>query len=113
MEDARMIYELRTYRAVPGRMADLLARFRDHTCPIWTRLGIKQIGYWTVLIGESHNDLIYLLAWDSLADRESRWAAFCEDPEWMAALAASEINGPLITSLSNQLLAPTAFSPLQ
>jgi hypothetical protein len=66
-------------------MADLIARFRTSQSPIWTRRGIKQIGYWTVVVGESHNDLIYLLGRDSLADRESTWSTFCGDAEWAAA----------------------------
>ena len=35
-----MIYELRVYTAMPGRLPDVLARFRDHTVGIWNRLGI-------------------------------------------------------------------------
>ncbi len=27
----RMIYELRVYRATPGQLPNLIARFRDHT----------------------------------------------------------------------------------
>jgi len=40
-----MIYELRVYTAMPGRLADVLARFRDHTVDIWNRLGVRQLGY--------------------------------------------------------------------
>ena len=32
-----MLYELRTYHAVPGRMPDLLARFENITLKIWER----------------------------------------------------------------------------
>ena len=32
-----MIYELRIYPAMPGRLPDVLARFRDHTVGIWNR----------------------------------------------------------------------------
>jgi hypothetical protein len=107
-----MLYELRTYRAVPGRLPDVVARFRDHTSSIWTRLGITQVGYWTTVVGESNHDFTYLLAWDSMADREQRWAAFVADAEWMTARAISEQNGPLVQSASNQFLQPTEFSPL-
>jgi hypothetical protein len=108
-----MLYELRTYRAMPGRMPDLLARFRDHTCVIWERLGIAQVGFWTVGIGDSNHDLIYLLAWESLAQREVLWQRFTSDPEWHAARSASEANGPLAQTVSNQILMPTDFSPMK
>ena len=42
-----MIYELRVYRALPGRMPNLLAQFKDHTLPIFERHGIHPIGFWT------------------------------------------------------------------
>ena len=64
-----MIYELRVYQPVPGRMPALLARFRDKTVAIWEKHGIRAVGFWTTLIGESSNKLTYMLAWESLADR--------------------------------------------
>ena len=51
-----MIYELRVYQPVPGQMPKLLARFRDKLLPIWERHGIRPIGFWTTVVGESSND---------------------------------------------------------
>jgi NIPSNAP len=108
-----MIYELRIYRSVPGRLPALLARFQNHTLRLWERHGIRQAGFWTTLVGESNQQLTYLLAWDSLADREKRWIAFNADPEWIAIAAETEQDGQLVETISNQLLAPTAFSPVK
>ncbi len=41
-----MIYELRIYHAVPGRLPALLVRFQNRTLPIWERHGIRQAGFW-------------------------------------------------------------------
>ncbi len=77
-----MIYELRVYRAMPGRLPKVIARFKDHTTGIWDRLGIKHVGFWTTLIGESEiGDLTYLLAWESAADRELKLPAFLADAQ--------------------------------
>ena len=108
-----MIYELRIYRTLPGRMPALLARFQNHTLRLWDRHGIRQAGFWTTLVGESSSDLTYLLAWESLAEREQKWTAFLADPEWQAARADSEKDGPILLNVSNQLLAPTAFSAVK
>jgi hypothetical protein len=109
-----MIHELRVYHALPGRLPHLLARFRDHTTKIWDRLGIRHVGFWTTLVGESEaNALTYLLAWDSLADREEKWAVFVKDPEWIKVRAESEKDGPINANISNQLLVPTDFSRLK
>jgi hypothetical protein len=108
-----MIYELRVYRCVTGRLPALLKRFEATTLALWKRHGIRQAGFWTTLIGESNNDLTYLLVWDSLAEREQKWNAFASDPEWLAKRAESERDGPIVETLSNQILAPTAFSAVK
>jgi hypothetical protein len=108
-----MIYELRVYRAVPGRMSHLIARFRDHTLAIWGRHGIQQLGFWTTLIGKSSNELTYILVWKTLAEREERWAAFIADPAWHRAEQESERDGPIVDTISSQLLTATEFSALQ
>ena len=108
-----MIYEYRVYTAMPGRLPDIMARFRDHTLGIWDRIGIRAEGFWTPLIGPINNDLTYDLVWESLAQREDLWTKFLADPEWQAARAASEANGPLLSNVASQFLTPTPFARLR
>jgi len=108
-----MIYEIRVYRCVPGRLPALLNRFANITLKLWDKHGIKQAGFWTTYVGESNQDLTYLLAWESLADREKKWAAFQADPEWQAKRAETEKDGAIVQNVSNQLLVPTAFSSVK
>jgi hypothetical protein len=109
-----MIYELRIYHCVSGQLPVLLKRFETTTLEIWKRHGIRQAGFWTVLVGEGGNqDLHYLLAWESLAERETKWNAFQSDPEWIAKRAESERDGPIVASINNMLLQPTAFSAVK
>lgn len=105
-----MIYELRVYHCLPGRLPDLLKRFETVTVRLFEKHGIQQLGFWTVAIGESNADLIYILKWDSLSDRDTRFAAFQRDPEWIEARRKSEASGPLLSSISNTIMTPTAFS---
>jgi hypothetical protein len=108
-----MIYELRVYHAVPGRLPDLLKRFDSITLKIWQRHGIEQAGFWTTLVGESNQALYYLLKWESLAEREKKWGAFQADPEWHAKRAETEKDGAIVANVSNQFLMPTAFSSVK
>lgn len=108
-----MIYELRVYECVPGKLPDLLKRFDTITLKIWEKHGIKQAGFWTTLIGESNQILYYLLAWESLAEREKKWGAFMVDPEWIAARAKTEANGAIVAKVTNAILAPTSFSSVK
>lgn len=107
-----MIHELRIYRALPGRMSALLNRFQTRTLKIWERFGIKHVGFWTTIIGPSHLELVYLLEWESMAEREKLWDKFASDPEWLEALAESERDGIIVGNVDSRLLRPSAFSKL-
>ncbi|TRW16713.1 NIPSNAP family protein [Glacieibacterium frigidum] len=106
-----MICELRVYEAMPGRLAALHRRFETITLPIWARLGIRPLGFWTTMVGSSNNALMYLLAWQSLAEREAVWDGFLADPEWIRLKAETEVDGILVRTASNELLVPTSYSP--
>jgi hypothetical protein len=54
-----------------------------------------------------------MLAWESLAERESKWAAFMADPDWQAARAKTEANGPIVAKVTNYILAPTPYSSVK
>jgi hypothetical protein len=112
MEKNMPVYEMRTYTAMPGRLPALLARFEKHTLGIWDRLGIKAEGFFTSLIGPSSNDLIYFLVWKDLAEREAKWAEFLADQQWQDVRRTSEDEGPLLTNIASQFLAPAAFARL-
>jgi len=108
-----MIYELRVYHCVPGRLPALLHRFETITLDLWKKHGIRQAGFWTTLIGDSNQTLHYLLAWESLAEREEKWTAFMNDPQWQKARAETEKDGAIVAKVTNEILQPTAFSSVQ
>lgn len=108
-----MIHELRVYHCVPGRLPALLERFDKITLKLWEKHGIRQAGFWTVLVGGSNQVLYYLLEWESLAERETRWNAFASDPEWLEKRAETERDGPIVERVSNEILQPTTFSAVR
>src|SRR5260370_20373000 len=108
-----MTYELRIYRGVPGRKRALRSRFENERLRIWEKHGIRQAGFWTTLIGKSSQDITYMLAWDSMAEREQRWGAFLADPEWISVVAKTEKDGQLVENISSQLLASASFSAVK
>jgi hypothetical protein len=108
-----LIHELRVYHCVPGRLPALLNRFETITLKIWEKHGIRQAGFWTVLIGESNQVLYYLLEWESLAERETKWTAFMSDPEWLAKRAETERDGAIVAKVTNEILQPTSFSSVR
>ena len=108
-----MIYEQRIYKCVPGRLPVLLNRFATITLKLWEKHGIRPAGFWTTLVGESNQELHYMLAWESLAEREKKWNAFASDPEWLAKRAETEKDGAIVADIRNQFLSPTAFSSVK
>ncbi len=108
-----MIHELRIYHCVTGRLPALLNRFETITLKIWERHGIRQAGFWTVLVGPSNQALYYLLEWKSMEERERVWNAFASDPEWLEKRAGTEASGAIVDRVENMFLAPTAFSSVK
>ena len=108
-----MIYELRSYFANPGKMGALQRRFRDHTVTLFEKHGIHNVGYWTNSIGGRTDELVYIVSFTDMAQRDAAWAAFASDPEWRTAAAESEKDGPLVHHIENRIMRPTDFSPLK
>ena len=106
-----MIYEWREYDVVPGKMPALKDRFRNITRKFFEKHGIKVVGYWESEIGGDTGTLYYMVEWRDLAHRQEVWGAFASDPDWLAAKAETEKDGPLIRGIRNMILRPTDFSP--
>lgn len=97
-----MKFELRTYRAAEGKMPELQARFINHTLGLFDRYGIHSVGYW---VREDDPSLLVYLLWHE-GDPKASWDAFRQDPDWVAARAASEENGSLTASIESVFLDP-------
>ncbi|MDQ1279019.1 MAG: hypothetical protein QG670_279 [Thermoproteota archaeon] len=107
-----MIYEWRVYEVVPGKMNAINERFQKITTKFFDKYGIRVVGFWQADIGTS-NVLYYMLAWDSLAQREKVWSAFSSDPDRLKAFRETEKDGPLVERVVNTILRPTAYSPMK
>ena len=105
------VYELRVYSTHPGKMPDLLARFRDHTCALFERHGMVNFGYWLPAEPLAGDKLYYVLEHRSREAAQASWQAFNADPEWQAVRKASEANGPIVSAVESVFLAATDYSP--
>ncbi len=109
-EDARY-YEMRIYYCHPGKLPDLLTRFRNHTTKIFERHGMTNVGYW-VPTDNKDNALYYVLAYPSKEARDASWKAFGADPEWKTVASESEKNGKIVAKVTSIFMNTTDFSPV-
>ena len=112
-------FELRTYIASPGNLANLNARFREHTTRLFEKHGMTKVVYWCSLKGQpgAGEQLIYLLSHRSVEAAKASFDAFRQDPAWLAARAASEEKaGGSLTApggVQSEFLEATDYSPLR
>lgn len=112
-------FEMRTYTATPGNLPRLLDRFRNHTVALFSKHRMKHFGYFTPLAGQPGADttLVYFLVHASPETRNTSFAAFAADPDWIKAKQASETaaGGSLTVpdGVKSELLMATDFSPVK
>ena len=107
-------FEMRTYIASPGKIAALHSRFRDHTCKLFEKHGMQNIGYWQQTSGDNaENLLVYVLAYPSEDARKKSWDAFVNDPDWKKAKAESEKDGVLVAKVDSRFMKPTDYSAIK
>ena len=109
-EDSSRIFELRTYYANEGKLDALHARFRDHTCELFEKHGMRNVGYWVPVKNES-NALIFIVSHEDRKAAQESWGAFLKDPAWVAAYKASTKGGKLVRKIDRVFLTATDYSP--
>jgi len=111
------LFEMRTYTTPEGKIDALDARFRDHTCALFEKHGMTNLGYYHPIDADkgAGRTLIYFLGHANKEAATKSWAAFRADPVWIAAKAASEkaAGGSLTVpdGVKSVFMTPTDFSP--
>lgn len=105
-----MLFEHRVYTAVPGKLPALNDRFANHTIGFFKQYGVGMLGFWTDDIGVS-NQLTYITTFNTMADRETKWAEFGSDTKRQQVFAETEVNGPLVAVVENTFMRLTPYSP--
>ena len=108
------VFELRTYTAPEGKLADLHQRFRNHTLRIFQKHGMTNVIYLAPTDAPlSQNTLVYLIAHPSREAAKQNWAEFQKDPEWQKVANESQVNGKIVAKVESVFLDATDYSPLK
>jgi hypothetical protein len=109
-----MIYELRTYWAVPGKIEKLHDRFLSLTLNIFKKYNMEIVGFWTPISATPESgDLVYILRFANESERNVAWESYRADQDWIKGKKISEMDGKLIIKTTSILLKSTDYSPLQ
>jgi hypothetical protein len=101
-------FELRRYTVAQGSSADVLhARFRERTITLFRKHGMTVIGFWQPVA--RLDQLVYILAYRDAAARDSAWAAFNADPEWVKTRTEMRVS----VDVDNTFMVATDYSPLK
>jgi hypothetical protein len=105
------VYEMRVYYAAPGKLDALHARFRDHTCKLFEKHGLTNVGYF-VPVGENKDGkLVYFISSPNKDAHDKSFKEFIADADWKKAFAESEKDGKLVAKVESTFLVTTDYSP--
>lgn len=107
-----MIYEIRLYTVVPGRMEDNHNRFENVLPSLMARHGIANVGRWTATAGPGAPTFVYMMAYPDLAVREQQWTSFYGDDDWWQARARTNDGEEMVERFDLHFLRPnSAWTP--
>ena len=108
------IFELRIYESATDqdhkRKVEMMQSGEGE---IFSKLGFSQVFYGDTLVGARLPNLIYMLAFDNLADREKKWATFIASPDWKKFSSQPRYAfEAIVSNITNVILAPTDYSQI-
>ncbi len=105
-----MIIDHRTYSFRPGTVRKWLDKYERDGLPIQRKYLGDFVGMFTTEVGNLHQ-VVFMWAYQSLGDRETRRARMEADPAWEAFI--QEIwDLDAIVDQTIKMLRPVSFSPL-
>jgi hypothetical protein len=106
------LIEWLTFRLHSGAQpGNVLGWLEKRALPLWQKHKFGPVGVFTVDVG-AHIPAVHLIRiYLSLADRQAVWSELSADPDWSAAVADLEKDGPAFFREDSMLLAATPFSP--
>jgi hypothetical protein len=104
-----MIVEERTYVLhTEVRLSEFLRTYESEGLPVQLEILDGFMGYFVTEFG-TLNQVVHMWAYKDLEDRRQRRIRLHENAQWLSCL---EKIRPMIKSMENRIMYPTAFSPL-
>ncbi|MCY3820225.1 MAG: NIPSNAP family protein [Gammaproteobacteria bacterium] len=106
-----MIIDHRTYTFRPGSIGKWLDKYESEGLPIQRKHLGDFVGMFTTDVGNLH-EVVFMWAYESLADREVRRARMEADPAWQTFIREVWAFDAVVQQ-NIKMLRPVSFSPLR
>jgi hypothetical protein len=108
------VFELRTYESPSDRDHKLkVEMMQAGEEEVFAKAGFWQVFYGDTLIGARLPNLTYMLSYESVSERDKKWAAFRTAPEWktLSSLPRYAFES-IVSNITNVILTPTPYSQI-
>lgn len=108
------VFELRTYESPSDRdHVRKVEMFHHGEFDIFRAAGFSPVFYGDTLIGARMPNLTYMLAFDSLDERNRLWDAFQTAPAWKRLTGSPRYNyESIVTNVTNLIVGPASYSQI-
>ena len=105
------VYELRSYESPTEKYnVNKVSMFNDgDEVALFKRLGFNAVFYAEVVAGSHMPNLMYMITFDSMAEHDTHWKAFGNDPYWKTLSAKSEYQNN-VNHIDAIFMHPAAYS---
>lgn len=105
-----MIYEWRTYEAMPGKVAALNTHL-EVAAGLFKKHGLGVVGFWTEDVGTG-GQITYMWVYKDVEERQQKLTAFAADTAWKQQVEEETAKeGVIVARIHNTMLQPTPYSP--
>jgi hypothetical protein len=104
------IVEMRRYESPDIKAGKLkVEMFNEGEIDIFKKTGLTPVFFGETLIGDRMPNLVYMLTFKNMAERDAAWDRFGEHPDWKR-MSAMEKYKDTVSNISDAILRPASFS---
>jgi hypothetical protein len=108
------IFELRMYESHSKKANQKkIEMFNSSEIAIFRRTGLQPVFFGETIVGSKMPNLIYMLTFENMAEREKNWSQFASNPEWKKlSTTPGYTDGEIVSNITNTFLRPTSYSQI-
>ena len=108
------VFQLRTYESPTNSDHRIkVDMFHHGEFEYFQKAGFWQVFYGDALIGPRLPHLTYMLSFSDLAEMETMWAAFSNNPDWKKLSSSQTYNfESIVSNIDSLILKPTSYSQI-